>query len=354
MQIALERDGARLWLAWPGDSALAELRIPAPVAPDGEPLAWACPKMTNPAFVAAELDAGRTVAGGEVLGDLLPADWTGFEPSPMFADPAVLDAIADTATACSTESTRYYLQGVLIHEMGDTAVAVATDGHRLYRARLGYGDGHAPAREGNAIIPAAGLALLAKMRKAWGNPTSAAARYVGRGAVAWTFANGAQLMAPFIDGVFPDYVRVIPIASSIDAEITIADATAARADLAAGIKAAKLADAPGAWLKIGEDAAVTYRACDESVRVHPVAGVTMPPRAAIPAERDASGKRKHSAEPAFDSVAFKASYLADALAYLGAAGRMVIRARDAGSPVRIESGDRLAVVMPVRLAQAMG
>ena len=53
--------------------------------------------------------------------------------------------IEKTRFAISTEETRYYLNGIYLHEVGRRSLlrAVATDGHRLAQAQIPLPDGAA-------------------------------------------------------------------------------------------------------------------------------------------------------------------------------------------------------------------
>ena len=86
--------------------------------------------------------------------------------------------VEKTRFAISTEETRYYLNGIYLHEVSSnqTLRAVATDGHRLARAQ---GD------DGEVEV-----ALSASK-------------------IRFSF-NGLTLTSKLIDGTFPDYERVIP------------------------------------------------------------------------------------------------------------------------------------------------
>jgi DNA polymerase-3 subunit beta len=48
---------------------------------------------------------------------------------------AARDLFARPAFAASSESTRYYLNGIFLHSVGDDLVAVATDGYRSAASR---------------------------------------------------------------------------------------------------------------------------------------------------------------------------------------------------------------------------
>jgi DNA polymerase-3 subunit beta len=113
-----------------------------------------------------------------------------------------------THFAISTEETRYYLNGVFLHEMtsegGPVLRAVATDGHRLARIET-----EAPAGAAGmpgVIVPRKAVAEIQKLLENQdgdiGVELSATKIRVSVGSVVLT--------SKLIDGTFPDYQRVIP------------------------------------------------------------------------------------------------------------------------------------------------
>lgn len=113
-------------------------------------------------------------------------------------------AFSTVAFAASTEETRYYLGGVLVHaQHGDLRFA-ATDGHRLARGIVALPDGAATLPD--IIVPSKVVKVL----------TTLLGRYEGQvtvracsSAVAFEIGE-TTLQAKVIDGTFPDYARVIP------------------------------------------------------------------------------------------------------------------------------------------------
>ncbi|MDZ7823098.1 MAG: hypothetical protein U5K75_03010 [Ahrensia sp.] len=59
------------------------------------------------------------------------------------AGQTLVDAITSVKGAISQEETRYYLNGIFMHDYEGQFVMVATDGHRLYRRVLDYARGRA-------------------------------------------------------------------------------------------------------------------------------------------------------------------------------------------------------------------
>jgi DNA polymerase-3 subunit beta len=128
------------------------------------------------------------------------------EPANQFVIPAasLKGLIEKTRFAISTEETRYYLNGIYVHEAADTLRAVATDGHRLARAQVPLPDG-AKGMPG-VIIPRKTVLELAKLIE---NEDGEIAVALSPAKVRFSL-NGLVLTSKLIDGTFPDYERVIP------------------------------------------------------------------------------------------------------------------------------------------------
>jgi DNA polymerase-3 subunit beta len=117
-------------------------------------------------------------------------------------------ALKAAAIAAGTEQTRYYLNGVCIQHTPTGPIFVATDGHRLIAARHDW-QGDAPAPFAPVIVPLELLKRIKIVRKA---SDVATITLTGDGAdrkVAIDYAGGT-VAANAIDGVFPDWRRVIP------------------------------------------------------------------------------------------------------------------------------------------------
>jgi DNA polymerase III subunit beta len=112
--------------------------------------------------------------------------------------------IEKTRFAISTEETRYYLNGIYLHEATETLRAVATDGHRLARAQAPLPDG-AKGMPG-VIVPRKTVLELAKLIEDQEGDIAVA---LSAAKVRFSF-EGLVLTSKLIDGTFPDYERVIP------------------------------------------------------------------------------------------------------------------------------------------------
>lgn len=127
-----------------------------------------------------------------------------------FAIPASdLRALIDrTKFAMSTEETRYYLNGIYLHEAENEGVrvlrAVATDGHRLARFEM-------PLPEGAAGMP--GIIIprkaIGELRKLADEAADTIGISLSETKIRFEFDH-IILTSKLIDGTFPDYQRVIP------------------------------------------------------------------------------------------------------------------------------------------------
>ncbi|MHA1568055.1 MAG: DNA polymerase III subunit beta [Alphaproteobacteria bacterium] len=124
-----------------------------------------------------------------------------------------LRAVIDrTRFAISTEETRYYLNGIYLHQAAhdgtDVLRAVATDGHRLAQVETPLPEG-AKDMPG-VIVPRKTVVELRKLIDDAGGDVD-----VGLSDTRIRFALGEMVLtSKLIDGTFPDYDRVIPVGNS--------------------------------------------------------------------------------------------------------------------------------------------
>lgn len=129
--------------------------------------------------------------------------------------------IERTQFAISTEETRYYLNGIYFHVLGDAGQArlraVATDGHRLAKAEV-------DAPEGSAGMP--GIIVprktVGEIQKLLEDPESEVTLALSDTKMRLTAGN-LVLTSKLIDGTFPDYERVIPKANDKELKLQKAD-----------------------------------------------------------------------------------------------------------------------------------
>src|SRR5262245_9370591 len=120
--------------------------------------------------------------------------------------PDLKGLVEKTRFAISTEETRYYLNGIYLHEVqaGKALRAVATDGHRLARAQVALPAG-AKGMPG-IIVPRKTVLELVKLIETDEGEIEVA---LSASKIRFSF-NGLILTSKLIDGTFPDYERVIP------------------------------------------------------------------------------------------------------------------------------------------------
>lgn len=115
--------------------------------------------------------------------------------------------IDKTRFAISTEETRYYLNGILLHvtdEAKPALRAVATDGHRLARVAIPRPDGAVGMPD--IIVP---RKAIAELRKLLDEADGEVRVQLSSSRIRFSLGS-AVLSARLIDGTFPDYGRVIP------------------------------------------------------------------------------------------------------------------------------------------------
>ncbi len=127
-----------------------------------------------------------------------------------FSVPAAdLRALIDrTKFAMSTEETRYYLNGIYLHQAENDGVnvlrAVATDGHRLARFEMPLPDGAAGMP--GVILP---RKAVGELRKLVDEAADAIEISLSESKIRFAFDH-VVLSSKLIDGTFPDYQKVIP------------------------------------------------------------------------------------------------------------------------------------------------
>lgn len=173
------------------------------------------------------ISAGRAkFALATMAGEDFPTIAEG-EMTHQFVLPAqdLQDLIERTSFAVSTEETRYYLNGIYLHEAVSKEEkilrAVATDGHRLACAEAVFPEG------------ASGMPGIIIPRKAIGELSKLLAEETGEVSVALSaykiqFKFGTVVLTSLlIEGTYPDYERVIPLENDKILEVEAASLMAA-------------------------------------------------------------------------------------------------------------------------------
>lgn len=114
-----------------------------------------------------------------------------------------LNLIDKTKFAMSTEETRYYLNGVYLHNVEEKVVAVSTDGHRLAKVEIGAPEG-AKDMPG-IIVPRKAVSEISKILENQEEVTIS----LSDSKIKFN-AGKVELLSKVVDGTFPDYQRVIP------------------------------------------------------------------------------------------------------------------------------------------------
>ncbi|KQV27567.1 DNA polymerase III subunit beta [Rhizobium sp. Root1203] len=125
-------------------------------------------------------------------------------------------ALGACSFAMSTEETRYYLNGIFMHPTAASAehrgvVFVATDGHRLSKRFVtAESDPGMP----GIIIPRQAIKVIEKILPKAGEVTIELSDTLIR------ISGGSSLLtSKLVDGTFPDYVRVVPQDSPMQATV---------------------------------------------------------------------------------------------------------------------------------------
>lgn len=125
--------------------------------------------------------------------------------------------IARAAPFVSTEETRYYLNGIYLHQIEtterNTLRAVATDGHRLAQVDHDVTVDMIRSHDGTAllgvIIPRGGITEMLKLLSEAAKATGDVLLEVCRNSIRLDVGK-TVFVTKLIDGTFPDYARVIP------------------------------------------------------------------------------------------------------------------------------------------------
>lgn len=136
------------------------------------------------------------------------------DPPVTFTMPAAAlnEAFGAVRFSISTEETRYYLCGTFLHAAGETLRFATTDGHRLSRLVLPLPAGAESLPD--CIVPTKAVDIVRKLAEA--RSDSDVSITVGDMKIAFTIGN-VSLLSKLIDGTFPDYERVIPSQTKVEA-----------------------------------------------------------------------------------------------------------------------------------------
>jgi len=291
--------------------------------------------------VGAGTIAGLPVENWPAVAEPVPHAYTAAAPATEFAARTLLESLAVVEHAISRDETRYHLNGPYIDPRG---FVVATDGHRLTRAPLGFSYG--ADSEAGVIVPQVAVTVaLAAAKKATATNVRigtcgdtrttghGVARVRGKVTLAISRADGLEIEITTlgIDGDFPDYDRVFPRWIDRDGWGDLHAAT----ELDASTVLTAIADLEPYRNRekrtLGVEA--TLNGCLRLRAVHPDIGEGI---AEVPTSNECP------------EITFgvNADYVRDAMT-LG--DRLEFHVRDGLTQMVFRCGDRLSVVMPMRV-----
>jgi DNA polymerase-3 subunit beta len=217
--------------------------------------------------------------------------------------------VAPVRFAISNEATRYYLNGVYLHEADGKLRAVATDGHRLAHNSVAHPEPTAP----GVIIPSKTVGLI---------PHGVIDVGLSKNKIRLAMAD-TIIVSKLIDGTFPDYGRVIPAAN--DNVVTVS-----RDELSKSIaRVSAVANERGKAAKFGiagDNISIDMRSDDGTAHED------------VPAS--------YSGEPI--EIGFNSAYMTDVLAAVPGE-EVTIALADGQTPAIFRgTGDVLALCMPMR------
>lgn len=148
------------------------------------------------------ITSGKTTSSLATLEcDLFPVMASSeYENSLTIPSGQLADIFNRTAFAMSTEETRYYLNGVYLHNVGSDLVGVSTDGHRLAKSTV-----NGAGVVSGVIVPRKTVVELKKLLAEGGDVTLDTS-----GTKLRVSCGDFVLVSKVVDGTFPDYTRVIP------------------------------------------------------------------------------------------------------------------------------------------------
>jgi DNA polymerase III subunit beta len=233
--------------------------------------------------------------------------------------------IDKTQFAISTEETRYYLNGIYLHNPPgkDPAMlrAVATDGHRLAQYELAAPAGAAGMP--GIIVPRKTVGELQRLIE---NGEAEVQVELSQSKIRFTLGD-MVLTSKLIDGTFPDYARVIPLANDKQLQVD----------------------------KVDFEAAVDRVSTVSSERGRAVKLSLSGPRLLLSVTNPDSGSATEELEVEYDGdpldIGFNSRYLLDIAAQIDSEGA-VLKLADPGSPTLIQDrdgGGALYVLMPMRV-----
>lgn len=227
----------------------------------------------------------------------------------------LINALDFTVTAASTDFTRYHLNGVCF----DGEKMVATDGHRVHLQ-----SGMPDSKSNKGILPRGSALTLMGVLKTYGGTVTVGTFTRTHAAF---YIDTATVIAKLVDHQFPPYEQVIPR----DPEMTL---STERTPLMTAIKSAGVMSSDRTY-------GIKLDVAEGSFRVeanNPDAGDA---HATLTATVRTEGRRSLT-------IGVNGRYLLDFLGFMDAATVNVEMSGEL-DPIKCQSDDRLAVVMPMRI-----
>ena len=181
-------------------------------------------RMPKGALVSLDLDGDiLTVKAGRIRASIATIDAgefpemasSTFDAQVTLTSREFVDLFDKVSFASSTEETRYYLNGVYLHNADGVISSVATDGHRLANWRSQVDTEIPP-----VIVPSRAVAIA---KAPEGEDVT---MHVSQTKIKFSTA-GWSMVSKTIDGTFPDYTRIIPTSHKIEAKFSGAEMKAA-------------------------------------------------------------------------------------------------------------------------------
>lgn len=146
----------------------------------------------------------------------------------QLARAVALQLFARPLFAVETEQTRYYLNGIFLHDLDGALVAVGTDAHRLCRVVVPGAAGLS--QDNRLIVPRSACNIVGKLLADRANE-----RITLRRSATLLEIEGASFtfISKMVDATYPDYRRVVPQPSSNTATVSRSELARALARISA-------------------------------------------------------------------------------------------------------------------------
>ncbi len=234
---------------------------------------------------------------------------------------ALRSGLRDVLFAAAVDDARPVLNGICVLLRDKQLILAATDSYRLAERKIPLTA--TPAAEASLLLPVRAAAELARILPDGEAPVTL---HFNANQISVEVEN-TQIVSRLIDGTFPDYTQIIPVASSTTVSMD-------KAELIAAVRMASL---------FARDASHNIR-----LAVAPPTGCTISAVSSAVGQNTATVAATASGEPI--EIAFNAKFVLDALNALG--GETVVltlSGTDRAGVFRAEGDDRyLSLVMPLR------